>query len=77
MAYLANVYELPVKLEIKYNIKRGCIFHSILLGIPFIVILSIKSRWYGWGGGGAGGGRKLLNGQNPLTASQKLFVSSP
>ena len=35
--------------NLKYNIKRGCIFHSILVGVPFILILSVKNR------GGQGG----------------------
>ena len=28
----------------KYNIKRGCIFQSILFGIPFILILPVKNK---------------------------------
>ena len=36
--------------NLKYNVKRGCIFHLILVGIPSILILSVKNR-------GAGGGR--------------------
>ena len=37
--------------NMKCNIKRGRIFHSILVGIPFVLILSIKNR-------GEGGGRR-------------------
>ena len=43
--------------NLKYNIKRGCIFHSVLVGIPFVLILSIKNRE---------AERVLLNGQNLL-----------
>ena len=35
------VYILQMFIRI---IKRGCIFHSILVGIPFILILSVKNR---------------------------------
>ena len=52
-----------------YNVKRQvCIFHLILVGIPSILILSVKNR--GWGG-------CLLNGQNFLNVRWKLFVDSP
>ena len=47
-------------------IKRGCIFHSILVGIPFILILSVKNR-------GRGG---LLNGQNPLSVTKVICRQS-
>ena len=43
VAYPTNVYKNYLQ-NLKYNLKRGCIFHSILLGIPFILILSVKSR---------------------------------
>ena len=54
VAYLTNVYELPVKLEKQYT-KRVYFSFDFLLGIPF-VLLSVKSR------GKKGGGRGLLNG---------------
>ena len=41
----------------KYNVKRACIFHLILAGIPSSLTLSVKNM-------GAGGG--LLNKQNLL-----------
>ena len=34
--------ELPSKLQIQ--LKRVCIFHLILVGIPSILILSVKNR---------------------------------
>ena len=34
---------IPSKVE-KYSVKKGCIFHLILVDIPFILILSVKSR---------------------------------
>ena len=54
----------------KYNIKRGCIFHLILVCIPSILILSVKDR--GWGG-------VLLNRQNllnkiPHITLKRLFL---
>ena len=33
--------------KFKYNVKKVCIFQLILVGIPSILILSIKNR--GWG----------------------------
>ena len=36
--------------NLKYNLKSGRIFHSILVGIPFALILSVKN-----GGGGEWG----------------------
>ena len=46
------------------TIKMGCIFHSILVGTPFILILFVKSRRVrGRGGEGAGVG-VLLTEQN-------------
>ena len=46
--------------NLKYNVKSGCIFHLILVGILSISLLSIKNK----GGGGEGGRVVLLNGQN-------------
>ena len=34
VAYLTKKYLQ----NLKYNIKRGCIFHSILVGIPFVLL---------------------------------------
>ena len=36
------------------TIKMGCIFHSILVGTPFILILFVKSRRVRGRGGGSG-----------------------
>ena len=33
--------------NLKYNIKRECIFHSILVDISFVLILSIKNKGVG------------------------------
>ena len=41
--------------NLKYNVKSGCIFHLILVGILSISLLPIKNRGRGsraWGGGG-------------------------
>ena len=32
--------------NLKYNVKRACIFHLILLGIPSSLILSVKSSGF-------------------------------
>ena len=40
--------------NLKYNIKRACIFHLILAGILSILILSVENE-----GGGEGGGREV------------------
>ena len=42
VAYLTNVYKMYLQ-YLEYNIKRGYIFHSILVGIPFVLILSVKN----------------------------------
>ena len=39
VAYLTKKYFQ----NMKYKIKRGCIFDSILVGITFVLILSIKN----------------------------------
>ena len=52
--------------NLKNNVRRVCIFHLILVSIPFIVILSIKNR-----GGLGGGGGGVLNRQNPLAKDIK------
>ena len=43
VAYLKKKYLQ----NLKYNLKRGRIFYSTLVGIPFALILSVKN-----GGGG-------------------------
>ena len=40
--------------NLKYNVKRACIFHLILAGIPYRLILSIENRKYTRGGVGKG-----------------------
>ena len=40
VAYLKKKYLQ----NLKYNIKRGRVFHSILVGIPFVLILSVMNR---------------------------------
>ena len=32
--------------NLKYNVKRACIFHLILLGIPSSLIFSVKSSGF-------------------------------
>ena len=58
VAYLTKEYLQ----NLKYNIKRGCIFHSILVGIPFVLILSVNNR----------GGFFWLNGQNLLNVAKVI-----
>ena len=52
VAYLKKKYLQ----NLKYKIKRGHIFHSMLVGIPFVLILSVQNRGWGvvvgWGWGG-------------------------
>ena len=43
-----------------------CIFHLILVCTPSFLILSVKNR----SGGGGGGERGLLNGQNALSVTK-------
>ena len=52
--------------NLKYNVKGACIFHLILVDILSILILSVKNRGVGVGGG-------LLNGQNPLSVAKFLY----
>ena len=58
VAYLTKEYLQ----NLKYNIKRGCIFHLILVGIPFVLILSVNNR----------GGFFWLNGQNLLNVAKVI-----
>ena len=64
--YLTNFYK-KYHQNLKYNVKKVYIFCLILIGIPFILILSVKNRW---------GGAFCLTGKICL-AWQKLFVDSP
>ena len=50
----------------KYNVKRVYIFHLILVGIPSILILSVKNT--GW--------VFLLNRQNPLSVTKVICRQS-
>ena len=61
--YLTSFYKMYVQ-NLKYNIKRACMFHLILVGILSILILSVKNR--GWDGGGG----VFVNGQNLLTVTK-------
>ena len=64
VAYLKKKYFQ----NLKYNLRRGRIFHSILVGIPFALILSVKN---------GGGGVILLNGQNPLSVTEVSLSTVP
>ena len=66
--YLTNFYKMYVQ-NLKYNIKGACIFYLILVDILFILILSVKNR-------GVGGGGGLLNGQNPLSVTKVFYRQS-
>ena len=67
--YLTNFYKMYVQ-NLKYNIKGPCMFHLILVGILSILILSVKNR--GWGRGGGRGGRVFVNGQNLLSVTKVI-----
>ena len=41
-----NIYKKYLQ-NIKYNVKRVCIFHLILFGTPSSSILSVKNRGQG------------------------------
>ena len=56
--------------NLKYNVKRACMFHLILFGILSILIFSVKNRGVGDARRGRGGG--LLNGQNPLSMTKVI-----
>ena len=66
--YLTNFYKMYVQ-NLKYNIKGACIFYLILVDILFILILSVKNR-------GVGGGGGLLKGQNPLSVTKVFYRQS-
>ena len=63
----ANYYKKYLQ-NFKYNLKRVCIFHLILVGI---LILSVKN---GDGVGGGGGG--LLNAKNLLSMAKVICQHS-
>ena len=44
--HLTNFFKKYLQ-NFKYNVKKVCLFQLILVGIPSILILSIKNR--GWG----------------------------
>ena len=67
VAYITNFCERYLQ-NLKYYVKRGCIFYFRLVGIPSIFILSVKIR--------RSGGGFYLNKQNPYVW-RKLFVSGP
>ena len=46
LLYLTNFYKMYVQ-NLKYNIKGAFMFHLILVGIPSILILSVKNRGVG------------------------------
>ena len=50
--------------------KGACILHLVLFGILSVLILSVKSMVEG------GGGRWLLNGQNPLSVTKVICRQS-
>ena len=51
--------------KISNKIKRVCIFHLILVGIPSILILPVKTR--------GGRGRSLLNRQISLRVTKEVI----
>ena len=54
--YFTNFYKNYFQ-NLKYNVKKECIFHLLVVGILSILILSVKNRNSGEGGGaGEGGG---------------------
>ena len=64
---VANVYKRYLQ-NLKHNIKWRCIFHSILVGMLFILTLSVRNR--------EREGRGLLNGQN-LLSMEKVICNNP
>ena len=61
--YLTNLYKTYFQ-NLKYNMKRACIFHLILVGILSILISSVKNR--------RAVGGFLLNWKNPLSMESYL-----
>ena len=55
------------------TVKRVCMFHLILVGIPSILVLSVPLIRTGRGEGGIGG---LLNRQNPLSVTKVICRQS-
>ena len=69
--YLLSFYKNYLQ-NLKFNVKRACIFHLTLPGILSILILSVKNRL------GGGGGVGLTARQNPFAKHDKsdLFYLS-
>ena len=65
--YLTNFYKRYLQ-NLKYIVKKVCIFHLILVGILSILPLSVKNR-------GRGGGDSL-NWQNPLSMTKVICWQS-
>ena len=63
-------YLVSYVLEKFVNTKGACILHLVLVGILSVLILSVKSMVEG------GGGRWLLNGQNPLSVTKVICRQS-
>ena len=69
--YLTNFYKRYLQ-NLKYIVKKVCIFHLILVGILSILPLSVKNR----GRWGARGGGDSLNWQNPLSMTKVICWQS-
>ena len=61
--HLTNFYKKYLQ-NFKCSVKRVRIFHLIMLGIPSILILSVKKKGMGEGG--------LLNEQNLLSVTKAI-----
>ena len=53
--YFTNFYKNYFQ-NLKYNVQKECIFHLLVVGILSILILYVKNRDRGGGGGEAGVG---------------------
>ena len=62
---LTNFYKIKVPSKLEVQCKKGMYFYLILVGIPSILILSIKNR-------GRGVGFILLNRQNTLSVTKVI-----
>ena len=60
--HLINFYKKYLQ-NLKYNVKRAHILNLILVGIPSILILSVKQEQGG-----------LLNGQNLLSMTKVIYL---
>ena len=61
------MYFKVTKLELKYNVKKTCLFYLNLVRILSILILCVKNR---------GKGVLLLNGHNPLSVTKVISWQS-